>query len=110
MIEQDAANAALRQAELVAELLEERGEVGDLARPQALEELRCAQRGAHLPAQAGGAVGRHLVRRVRRHGERLTWLVAALGPADGRAHRALEDLEALLLARVQVRRRHGAAA
>ena len=73
---------------------------------EALEELRGAKRWTNLPSDQRGLLCGHLVWRPGRHLERGSLLVEPLLPCDHSPHRALEDLEVLGLARMEVLRRH----
>src|SRR4051795_8506761 len=105
--------SAARQAELLAELVEESRpllRVRGRRRVHPLEELRRTERGRHLPAHSRRAVGPHLVRGPGGHLEGVAALVGTLLAADRRLHPPLEHLEPLGLPWMQVHRRHGALA
>lgn len=55
-----------------------------------------------ISSAKGAALSRHPARRAGRHAKGLAGLVAALFTGDARPDRALQDLEALVLAGVQV--------
>lgn len=80
------------------------------ARVKILGQLSCLQRGTHLPAQARRSVATHLMHRPGGHIKALASGVSPLNAVTNHAHRTLQDLEVLVLARMQVRRREGAAA
>src|SRR3954454_187882 len=95
------AGPTLHEADLGAEALDQVGR--DVAAVDGLEELGGPQRGADLPAHPRGRVSRHLVHGPGRDVELRAGVVALLvAVAEDHPHRALEDLEVLVLARMQV--------
>src|SRR4051812_38062559 len=88
--------------ELLLELFEE--VLAGVAAVGLFEELRCAEGGANLPADARRTVTAHLMGRADRHVEFLTLLVGPRLAGDHRANASLQHREMLVLLRVKVLR------